>query len=1082
MKNKIIAVLLSIFMLSALFAQNMPPKREFRGVWLSTVANIDWPKNKADSDVKKQNDLKNYLLKLKDAGVNSVLMQVRCSCDAMYKSDIEPWSYWFSGKQGKAPSVDWDPLEFAIEEAHKLGMELHAWVNPYRALVSPSSSVSSTSAYISDSHVTKTHPDWILKFSDVWIIDPGLPQVRDYITDVLMDIVNRYDIDGLHMDDYFYPYSGITNEDSETFILDPRGFTDVHDWRRDNINLLVQTLNDSIDAVKPWVKWGVSPFGIWKPGVPSGISGMNAYNVLYCDPIAWLENKTVDYITPQCYWPFGGGQDYAKLVPWWAEQAGKNERHFYPGQGLYRAGSWDIGEIPRQVKLNRATEYCDGSVFFTANDFYKNSKNSIDSLKYDLYSSPSLWPVMSWHDTVAPAMPKSIQLAIEGDGSKTLSWDAPGYTEPEDSAYAYLVYRSPHPVDREDMRAAQTILINKENEFTDNSSGSYYYAVSTLDRYKNESDVHQADVPFVDLLSPAFASADIPADTLLKWAGKNGADQYLLELAYNADFTAPIIQKSIADTQQAVSLSYNAKYFWRVKANNIDHWSPIWTFSTQDEPQVEPLSPADNYQAASIDPVLIWRSFQDASSYDVQVSLNSSMSDLLVNVNTFTDTSYQVHDLAPTRQYYWRVRSNKYSRWSEVQSFRTKEIHIETLWQHSRIAGNYPDFFEDHLESAAIATGNYFGNEIVIFLQSHGDSVKTGALSVTDGQSLNFTLNLEGVEGGSHMLRDIEFSEDGVIYASNCVDKSGTFKLYQWLNPLEAPEMIFQLENVSYRLGDHISVRGKHNDKSVEIYAPGAKTNEMLKITWQATNSRFEETVISFDKNNYKNPSVAFVPGTGSYYVKSTGYYMRHFSEDGRFVDWMQGNADLPIKVSSIETFAYGDKHFVVGYDTDTESAYIIDASEGLSNAKFAGATYSLGSHTNKNALGDVEIIRREDGKFDIFVIGDQNGIAAYRYDARIIPTDIVKFDQPGDFELKANYPNPFNPTTTIPYSMKQDAHVSIDIFDISGKYIQTLYHGHQKAGLHQVYFNAFDFGSGIYICKMKVGNEVLARKLTLIK
>lgn len=330
--------------LNVLFAMDMPPKREFRGVWLSTVANIDWPKSRYDSDSKKQNDLKNYLLKLKDSGVNAVLMQVRCSCDAMYKSDIEPWSYWFSGTQGQGPSTDWDPLEFAVEEAHKLGMELHAWVNPYRAVVSPSSY--NNSGYIADSHVTKQHPNWILKFSDVWILDPGLPEVRDYITDVLMDIVNRYDIDGLHMDDYFYPYSGITNEDSETFDDYAGAFGNIHNWRRYNINQLVESVSDSINAVKPWVKWGISPFGIWKPGVPEGINGMDAYNTLYCDPIAWLQAGTVDYITPQCYWPFGGGQDYGTLIPWWAEQAYQNGRHFYPGQGLYRQGDWPRGKCP----------------------------------------------------------------------------------------------------------------------------------------------------------------------------------------------------------------------------------------------------------------------------------------------------------------------------------------------------------------------------------------------------------------------------------------------------------------------------------------------------------------------------------------------------------------------------------------------------------------------------------------------------------------------------------------------------------------------------------------------------------------
>lgn len=1082
MKNKITIVILSLILLASLFSKDMPPKREFRGVWLSTVANIDWPKNKNDSDVKKQSDLKNYLLKLKDSGVNSVLMQVRCSCDAMYKSEIDPWSYWFTGEQGKEPTVDWDPLEFAVEEAHKLGMELHAWVNPYRAVVAPTTSNVLDASYVSSEHVVNTHPNWILKFSDVWIVDPGLPEVRDYISSVLMDIVTRYDIDGLHMDDYFYPYSGITNEDTASFSFDPRGFTDIDDWRRDNINILVKTISDSIDAVKPWVKWGISPFGIWKPGVPSGISGMNAYDVLYCDPIAWLQEKTVDYITPQCYWPFGGGQDYGKLIPWWSEQAGMYGRHFYPGQGLYRASSWDRGEIPQQVRLNRETDYCDGSVFFTANDFYENAMNTIDSLKYDLYSSPSLWPIMTWHDTLKPAMPENIQLVFEGDGSKSLSWDDPTYTDPKDSAYAYVVYRSPYPIDVNDMRTAQTILINNDNEFSDNNSGSYYYGVTTLDRYKNESELYDLDYPFVDLLAPAYATVDLSPDTVLKWSEKSGASQYLLELADNSDFTNPIIQKSIADTQEFVNLNFTSEYFWRVKANNTNYWSPTWTFSTKEAPQIELLTPLANYPGVSLDPLLTWRAFEDASSYELEVSLNSTMSDPVLALNSINSPSYRLSDLEPTTTYYWRVRSNKYDRWSEIQSFSTREIHIETLWEHSRIAQNYPDYLEDELEGAAIAVGDYFGNDIVIFLQSNGDSVKTGALSAENGKKLNFTLNLEGVEGGTHKLRDIEFSEDGVIYASNCVDKYGVFKLYQWLNPLEAPTLIYQADNVQYRLGDHISVRGRQSDNSVEIYVPASKANKMFKISWQATTSQFEETKISLDKSNYKNPSVAFVPGTGSYYLNSTSYYMRHFSEEGSFVDWMQGNYELPLKANSIETFAYGDKHFVVGFNSEDESAHIIDATLGLTNAKFSGATYSLGSYSNNNALGDVEVLVREDGKFDIFVIGNQNGIAAYRYDATSIPTDLENIAETLDFELKANYPNPFNPITTIPYSMEFDAMLSIDIYDISGRYIQTLFNGSQKAGSHQVYFNAFNLGSGIYICKMKVGNEVSARKLTLLK
>ncbi|MDZ7797875.1 MAG: family 10 glycosylhydrolase [Candidatus Marinimicrobia bacterium] len=232
------------------------PKHEFRGVWLSTVANIDWPVNKEDSEAKKQGDLLRYLDTLQSAGINAIVFQVRPACDAMYVSPYEPWSYWFSGKQGEGPPADslWDPLAFAVTEAHKRGMELHAWVNPYRAVKDPA--LLDSTEYLSGSHISKQKPEWILRFRDVHILDPGKEEVRDYITKIFMDIVTRYDIDGLHMDDYFYPYSGIENEDSLTFSEESRGIDNVHDWRRDNINLLVKAVADSIDKVKPWAEMG----------------------------------------------------------------------------------------------------------------------------------------------------------------------------------------------------------------------------------------------------------------------------------------------------------------------------------------------------------------------------------------------------------------------------------------------------------------------------------------------------------------------------------------------------------------------------------------------------------------------------------------------------------------------------------------------------------------------------------------------------------------------------------------------------------------------------------------------------------
>src|SRR3989339_1467603 len=254
MKN-LITLVLVVFLYANLFSQSIPPKREFRAAWIATVVNLDWPSSNVLTPAQQKQELIDLLDELKRDGINTIIFQIRTECDALYNSSIDPWSYWLTGSQGSPPNPYYDPLEFAVEEAHKRGMELHAWFNPYRAV----RSVGSFS--ISSQHLTYQHPDWILAFGNLRILNPGLPQVRDYNTAVIMNVVRRYDIDGVHFDDYFYPYppDQITNEDAVTFAEYSRGFTNIADWRRDNVNQQIKQINDSIMAVKPYVKFGISP-------------------------------------------------------------------------------------------------------------------------------------------------------------------------------------------------------------------------------------------------------------------------------------------------------------------------------------------------------------------------------------------------------------------------------------------------------------------------------------------------------------------------------------------------------------------------------------------------------------------------------------------------------------------------------------------------------------------------------------------------------------------------------------------------------------------------------------------------------
>ena len=434
--------IIGLVLAASAFAQQAAerPKREFRGVWIATVTNLDWPSSRNLTPQQQRNELVGLLDSLVATGFNAVVFQVRDECDALYDSPYDPWSYWLTGSQGTAPNPYYDPLEFAVAEAHKRGMEIHAWFNPFRAY--RENDTYPTAA----NHVTKLHSSdgWIITCPDGYkLLDPGRPDVRDYIATVFTDVVRRYQIDGVHMDDYFYPYSehGFTNEDAATFAAYNRGYPDSlkADWRRGNVNLLIEQVYDSVQALKPWVKVGISPFGIWKSGVPAGIFGMSAYDAIYCDAIAWLEGGYIDYLTPQLYWPFGGGQDYGKLQPWWADSVAANGRQLYTGNATY---SQSASEIDHQIEFNRANPKVQGSVQFRANNIRYNTNGTKDLLKAKTFRTGAVIPVMGWKETTPPNSPSNLQAQLNGStGKYELTWDAPTAAIDGDTAARYLVYR-----------------------------------------------------------------------------------------------------------------------------------------------------------------------------------------------------------------------------------------------------------------------------------------------------------------------------------------------------------------------------------------------------------------------------------------------------------------------------------------------------------------------------------------------------------------------------------------------------------------------------------------------------------------
>jgi len=694
MKNFTI-LLIIILISSTIFSQSIPPKRELRAAWVATVTNLDWPSSNGLSTAQQKQELITLFDEMILDGVNTIIFQIRTECDAFYNSSFDPWSYWLTGAQGTPPSPYYDPLEFAIEEAHKRGMELHAWFNPYRA----DRQVTGTGSYVKAlNHVTNLHPDWVIQISNFKFLDPGLPMVRDYVTSVIYDIVSRYDVDGIHADDYFYPYppNQITNQDAATFAAYPRGFTNLGDWRRDNVNVLIAQVNDTIQSIKPWVKFGMSPFGIWKNGVPPGITGLDAYSTIYCDAIAWLQNRSIDYLTPQLYWPFGGGQDYAKLQPWWADSVFANQRHFYPGHALYRvdpsSGNWAANEIPRQIRFDRANPKVQGGVFFRAKSFVSNFKGVTDSLRNDLYRYKALHPIMPWKDIIAPNAIQNLRFERLANGQGGLHWDLPQTASDGDTAKRYVVYRfnysNVQPADLDNSANILNVEGSRESipGLPPSPSGPYYFVVTSLDRNNNESgmsSILQVNPPPVPVLAfPSNNAINVIDSLILRWNYPNLASSYRLQISKISSFDSLIVYdvSGIIDTaRQVIGLEGQTKYYWRVNSINAggaSEFSSAFNFTTGFPSNTLLAGPPNNTLNIPVDTVVYWYSTPGATSYDLLMARSADFNtgSIVVNVTNVTDTFYAVNGLAFNSLHYWKVKgTNQYGKgnFSEVWRFKT---------------------------------------------------------------------------------------------------------------------------------------------------------------------------------------------------------------------------------------------------------------------------------------------------------------------------------------------------------------------------------------------------------------------------
>lgn len=605
MKN-ICLILLFCFAFVSVAITQTAQKRELRGAWIATYANIDWPSSGSSSALE-QSTFIQRVNEHKATGMNAIYVQVRSQCDAMFPNPFEPWSADLTGNpQGTAPNPYYDPLQFMINETKQRGMEFHAWFNPYRAMASFTTTNFNN---LSAQHVVKAHPDWIMNVTvnssgtQQRLLNPGAPEVWEHIIKVVMHVVRNYDVDGIHFDDYFYtnPASTTYNDDS-VYAIHNRGIADRGNWRRSNVDTLIRRLGDSIRTVKPWIKFGISPSGIWRSqaldplGSNTSSGALQHYKDLFANSRLWLQQGWIDYLAPQVYWFIGQtGSDYNNLTPWWSSNS--FGRHIYMGMAGYKVGdvaqnaafATDNTQIPRQIRLNRQNSGVSGQVVYNTTSLRNNRLSFRDSLTQHFFNKPALLPAMTWKDNVGPAAATALNTALQPGNTILLSWTKPAATSIEtDKVKQFAIYRA-NGTAPDINNANQLIAVTNTDvdNFTDPeilANGNWYYVVTALDRLHNESDPsNTASIilgPLPLTLLHFNAKKIESSQVLLDWKTTNEieTDYFEVERSINQSNTFSSVSKVPANSGSTVfSYSFLDKmivesgiYYYRLKMMDKD--------------------------------------------------------------------------------------------------------------------------------------------------------------------------------------------------------------------------------------------------------------------------------------------------------------------------------------------------------------------------------------------------------------------------------------------------------------------------------------------------------------------------------
>jgi uncharacterized lipoprotein YddW (UPF0748 family) len=674
----VLYLVLPFFYILNLYSQNYPTK-EVRGVWVGTVSQLDWPRGSGATAQK--NSLLNIIQSMKEANFNTVVFQVRARGDLMYPSAIEPWAASLTNTKGIIYGTDpgYDPLQYAVDECHKRGMELHAWWNVFNVTIKDTAPVQ----YAGPTHVSRAHPDWVKSYSGELFLDPGIPEVRTYLVSLVMEMVRKYDIDAVHFDYIRYPSS--TYDDAVTYAKYGNGQAK-DDWRRENVTKFVREIYDSIMAVKPMMKIGSAVAGIYKSGIPGVGSGWYGYSAVYQNSQGWLQEKKHDYLAPMMYWALDYSTPYPLTLQDWV--INNYGRHVYGGVGASVETVYP--QISRIVDTSRYFK-SEGNFFFR---YYYIAQNNFSAIKNN-YIYPANIPPMIWKDSIPPNTVKDLKIAKVDNKTYKLSWNMLLKAEDGDLPKYFNIYRSTIPgFNSADARNLYKITVSNTTEFTDIFSSeplqNYFYAVSALDKGNNESclsnitSLNSKILPPV-LVLPLSNAGGIQESYPFTWNNISGAGSYKLQISPGADFAKPVLDTNISGTTfPCPNLQNFCYYYWRVgsiEEGNIINFSAVQKFRTI---LAKPILtyPVKNADEITLDPVFLWAKVPGASMYKIQISTESDFSFVLFESTVNSPFFHLPQILKNQKSYYWRVNSANsegISEWSEILEFNTESFSAPLL-------------------------------------------------------------------------------------------------------------------------------------------------------------------------------------------------------------------------------------------------------------------------------------------------------------------------------------------------------------------------------------------------------------------